>query len=93
MRARSAVALLTMLALGGGAAAQPAAGTQPLDNREPRPGQVRDREQAVGVAPDRQQSRKEGQTVDQLYRELTGSDPNAPAKPRPAPQDRPAPAR
>lgn len=93
MRARSAAALLTVLALGGGAAAQPAAGTQPLDNREPQPGQVRDRERAAGVAPDQQRSRKEGQTVDQLYRELTGSDPNAPAKPRAAPRDRSAPAR
>jgi hypothetical protein len=69
-------ALLLALSLAFGATAQPIA---PLDNQEPRPGVVREREAAVGLAPDAQQSRSEQKGVDQLYRELTGTSPAAPA--------------
>lgn len=99
MRARIPAVLCIALAIGalgmaGEATAQPAGpGAQPLDNREPQPGQVRERERAIGIIPDQQQSRKQEQTVDQLYRELTGSEPNAPQKPQPARPDRTAPAR
>jgi hypothetical protein len=99
MRARIPATLCVALAIGasglaGEAMAQPASpGAQPLDNREPQPGQVHERERAAGIAPGQQQSRKQEQTVDQLYRELTGSDPNAPQKPQPARPARPAPAR
>ncbi|TCZ61250.1 hypothetical protein [Roseicella aquatilis] len=72
--------VLLTLAWVGAALAQPASPPSiPLDNREPRPGVVQERERAAGVAPSAPENRAEARTVDQLYRELTGRDPNAPA--------------
>src|SRR4051794_22542238 len=70
-------ASLLALSLAFGAAAQP---ITPLDNQEPRPGVVREREAAVGFAPDAQQNRSDQKAVNQLYRELPGTSPAAPAR-------------
>jgi hypothetical protein len=54
-----------------------------LDNREPRPGAIREREVEAGVAPTSRESRTEQKEVDQLYRDLTGTSQAAPAPPMP----------
>jgi hypothetical protein len=83
MRANLLFALLAFSAAGS-AAAQPLAPRDvPLDNREPRPGAVREREAGAGVAPTSREDRDEQKEVDQLYRDLTGTSPAAPAPPVP----------
>jgi hypothetical protein len=83
MRANLIAALLA-LSMASGATAQPAAPKEaPLDNREPRPDAVRDREAEMGVSPSARENRAEQREVDQLYRELTGTSQTAPAPPMP----------
>lgn len=79
MRPRAPVALLALVAATGGAA-QPAF---PPREQEPRPGVVREREAAAGLAPSAQQGQAAQQTLDQIYQELTGTSPDAPASPAP----------
>jgi len=68
------IALTGLAALAAtGAVAQ---GT-PRDEREPNPAVVRPAERAAGDAPSASQQRQEQQTTDQIYRELTGQNPNA----------------
>lgn len=71
----TAVPPLLSLLLAGGALAQ-AIGVPPIE-QEPNPGVVQQREQSLGLTPDARQNRRQGQEVDQLYRELTGDNPNA----------------
>ncbi|WP_137180170.1 hypothetical protein [Roseomonas sp. AR75] len=53
----------------------------PPAEREPNAASVREREAAAGVAPTAQQRQQEGATVNQLFRDLTGTSPNAPVAP------------
>lgn len=80
------LALAALLSLGvSGAALSQAVGVPPIE-QEPRPGAVQQREQALGLAPSGRQQQQQGQTVDQLYQELTGQNP---ASTRPAPMPPP----
>ena len=63
----------------------------PRDEREPNPAVVGPAERAAGDAPSASEQRQDRQTTDQLYRELTGQNPNAaPNVPPPAPTASPA---
>jgi len=50
----------------------------PADEREPNPAAVGAAERAAGDAPSGTQQRRAAETTDQIYRELTGQNPNAP---------------
>lgn len=81
MRSPPPAALLALV-WAGGALAQ-AVGVPPIE-QEPRPGTVHEREAAAGLNPSGAQERSDQRTVDQLYRDLTGQNPNA-ATPAPLP--------
>lgn len=74
---RTARAWLAALAVSGGIAGAVAQGV-PADEREPNPAAVGAAERAAGDAPNSAERRREAQTTDQIYRELTGQNPNAP---------------
>lgn len=78
------LAMLGLLAAGAAAQTLP---TPPAE-REPNPGVVRQEERALGIAPTPEQQRREAQTTDQLFRELTGRNPNAPSDATPPPPSR-----
>jgi hypothetical protein len=78
------LALAALLSLGGpGLALAQAVGVPPIE-QEPRPGAVQQREQSLGLAPSPGQERRQGQEVDQIYRELTGQNPGS-TRPAPMP--------
>jgi len=84
---RAWMAGVVVLALSGAVAAQGI----PADEREPNPGAVRAEERADGDAPSAGEARRDAQVTDQLYRELTGQNPNAaPDVAPPAPMQSPA---
>ncbi len=76
-------AWMTALAalLAAGAAAQGV----PADEQEPNPATVGAAERAAGDAPSAAEARRDAQVTDQLYRELTGQNPNAPSPATPPP--------
>jgi hypothetical protein len=79
--------LICLLAGGGvafGQATGPALGVPP-NEQEPRPGVVQERERAAGIGQPPGQAQAQQQTVDQLFRELTGGSPTAPQGPAPLP--------
>ncbi len=87
MRSRALASMIFLLAGTGTAFAQatgPALGV-PLNEQEPRPGVVRERERAAGIAEPSGQAQSQQQTVDQLYRDLTGGSASAPTGPAPLP--------
>ncbi len=51
----------------------------PRSEREPNPAVVQQRERAAGIAPGEAQQRQEDQTLNQVFRDLTGQNPNAPS--------------
>ncbi|BDG72476.1 hypothetical protein Rmf_24050 [Roseomonas fluvialis] len=57
----------------------------PRAEREPSAGAVREAERAAGVAPSAAEQARDARTEDQLYRELTGQNPNTPPPPGPLP--------
>ncbi|MBW6397438.1 hypothetical protein KPL78_06240 [Roseomonas sp. HJA6] len=78
---------LAALALSGAVAAQGI----PADEREPNPAAVGAAERADGDAPSAAEARRDARVTDQLYRELTGQNPNAtPDMPPPGPMQSPA---
>ena len=83
-------ALLLSCLLSGAAMAQAPLPTPPAE-REPNAAAVREAERAAGVAPGAATRAQEAETTDQLYRELTGQNPNAPVAaptaPPPPPQE------
>ena len=81
MRPSRILAPALFMAALSGATAQ--VGVPPIE-QEPRPGVVREREAAEGLSLSPQQNRSDQQAVDQIYRELTGNSPNAPAPPAPS---------
>lgn len=83
-------AVLLSCLLSGAAVAQAPRPTPPAE-REPNAAAVREAERAAGVAPDAATRAQEGRTTDQIFRELTGQNPNAPVAaptaPPPPPQE------
>jgi hypothetical protein len=88
-------AILAATLLGPAAWAQPVQQTAPPERigpvwdyrtHQPNPAEVEARERARGVPQTGQ--RGEAQEVDKLYRDLTGSDPNATPQPIPRDADR-----
>ena len=70
-------ALAALIATGAAAQGVPA------DEREPNPSAVGAAERAAGDAPNAATARRDAEVTNQLYRELTGQNPNAPSSATP----------
>lgn len=82
---RHTLAALLLAAACGIAPAMAQTLPTPRSEREPNPAAVQQRERALGIAPGQAQQRQDDQTLNHVFRDLTGQNPNAPASAAPPP--------